>query len=45
VTSDTLDARSPIPLTRTDLHVRRMLSLMFVLCNLSARQRLAHTVR
>lgn len=35
MTSDTLDVRSPIPLTRADLHVGLVLFLMFVLCNLS----------
>ena len=35
MTSDTLDVRSPISLTRAGLHVRPVLSLTFVLCNLS----------
>ena len=35
VTSDSLDVRGPIPLTRAGLHVRSVLSLTFVLCNFS----------
>ena len=35
MTSDTLDVRSPIPLTRVDLPVSLVLSLTFVLYNLS----------
>jgi hypothetical protein len=34
VTSDTLDVRGPIPLTRAGLHVSSVLSLMFILCKL-----------
>lgn len=34
-TSDSLDVRSPIPLTRADLQVRLVLPLTFILCNLS----------
>src|ERR1039458_10601208 len=35
MTSDTLDIRGPIPLTRAGVQVSSVLSLMFVLCNLS----------
>src|ERR1700687_2670465 len=35
MTSDTSDIRGPIPLTRAGLQVRPVVSLMFVLCNLS----------
>ena len=35
MTSDTLDIRGPIPLTRAGFQVRPVVSLMFILCNLS----------
>jgi hypothetical protein len=36
VTSDSLDVRGPIPLTRAGVQARPVLSLTFVLYNLSA---------
>jgi hypothetical protein len=35
VTSDTLDIRGPIPLTRAGLQVRPVVSFIFVFCNLA----------